>query len=133
MSSDSTASLHELPPPPPAVIEFVKQLPPVAPEVADRRNRPRRLVATTCVVTPLDAHGEPSGAAFRAVTRDVSTTGIAMLFTRPVEAPKLKIQLPRFGGTTVEVLANVIRCEPLGPYYDVAGEFVQRAEATAAS
>lgn len=126
----STGQIDNLPfpEPPETIVNFIRQLPPVKPELAERRRRPRRVVATTCRVTPLNAQLTPCGDPFHAVTRDVSTTGIAIVYTRKVDAPNLMFELQQAGGVKVQVLTKLVRCVRLGPFYDIAGEFVVRTE-----
>lgn len=128
MSTNLIEEYREFPEPPETIVNFIRSLPSATPEDANRRRRPRRTVATTCLVTPLDAQLSPCGDSFFAVTRDVSTVGIAIVYTRKVDAPNLKFELQRADGSRVQILTKRIRCVPLGPFFDIAAEFVVRTE-----
>jgi hypothetical protein len=61
-----------------------------------------------------------------ATTRNVSTGGIALIHTRPVTAKHLVVELTTTAGERLQVLVRVLRRRPLGPFCDIAGQFVTK-------
>ncbi len=93
-------------------------------EGTERRAHERYVVAIPSLVHPLDANHQPNGRAFNAATRDISVGGIGLIHTQPVESEYLGVKLQSPDGLELSVLVKVLRCVPLGTYFDIAGEFV---------
>lgn len=75
-------------------------------------------------VQPLDSTCQPKGEPFEALTREVSTRGLAFVHQRAVSAPYVSLALKMPSGEERKFLLQVQRCEPAGMYYDVSGRFV---------
>ena len=90
----------------------------------DRRAEPRLRVTLPVNIQPLDDSLQPLGYRARAVTRDISESGIGLVCQDPVSASYLALELPTPGGDCFEVAAQVLRCRPVGYYFDVGCQFV---------
>ena len=90
----------------------------------ERRNHVRYVVALPTVVQPLDEKLSPSGDSFHAVTRDISVGGVSLVHTYPIQSKYISVEIKPREGAAIRLLVKVLRCKPLGSYYDVAGEFV---------
>jgi hypothetical protein len=89
----------------------------------DRRSEPRYKMTIPLVAQPIDDQLQPTGPVFRAVTRDISAHGIGMLSQDPTRAEFLALQLQLPTSTEIALFVRVLRCEPLGFYYDIGGRF----------
>jgi len=58
-----------------------------------------------------------------AVTRDLSATGLGLLHTKPVKAKYLRVTIP-MADKDKQLTIGVLRCEPIGRFWDVGGRFV---------
>ena len=97
-------------------------------EGAERRAHTRYVVAIPTCVQPLDDEHQPIDKRFTAATRDISAGGIGLVHTQPVKVRFLGVRLAPPGLEELDLLVRVLRCEPLGSYYDIAGEFVTISE-----
>jgi PilZ domain len=113
-----------LPPPSAALIEFVKQRAATKAGWREMRRTKRIAVQLEVVVQPLNESNRPSGRPFPAVTRDVSTGGLCLMHTRPAPTAALFVEIQRPDETPLYVVLKVLRNRPVGPFYEIAGEFV---------
>ncbi len=95
-------------------------------EDQDRRSEPRYPLCLNILAIPVDENNNPHGEPLLGVTRNISTSGIAMLFTRTVSNGLLALQFGDPRGEQVRLLMTVLRCRPLGNYFEVAGTFVSK-------
>ena len=93
-------------------------------EGVERRAHDRFVVAIPSIVQPLDDRHIPLGKAFAAVTRDISIGGIGLLHSQPVVASFLGVRIADPEGKQFRFLVKMLRCQPLGEYFDIGGEFV---------
>jgi hypothetical protein len=80
------------------------------------------------VAVPIDDQEKP-GEAFAAITRDISSKGISIYHTRPVHERYLAIQWNVEEGEQLRVLVNVVRCRPVGRFYEIGGMFITKSSA----
>ena len=92
----------------------------------DQRCEPRYPLCLNIVAIPVDEDNNASGAPLLGVTCNISNSGIAMLFTRPVSAGPLALQFGDPRGGHVRLLMNVLRCRPVGNFFEVAGTFLSK-------
>jgi hypothetical protein len=90
----------------------------------DRRTEPRLRVTLPVNIQPLDEGLQPLGYRARAVTRDVSECGVGLVCQDPANAGYLALQVPTPRGDFFEVVTEVLRCRPVGYYFDVGCRFV---------
>jgi CheY-like chemotaxis protein len=95
----------------------------------DRRQTARASLLATVLAIPLGKMLEPCGEPFRAAARDVSAGGLSLLHTRAVTADSLALRWQSLASTarSIDLVLRVQRCQPMGPFYEVAGEFVPRS------
>lgn len=91
----------------------------------ERRAESRYALALVVDLIPLDADLVPCGPSQRGVTRDLSRTGIGLFAEVPLETRFLRVQLPIHPIERVEVLVEVLRCQPFGFLYNIGGRFVR--------
>lgn len=93
----------------------------------DRRAESRYALAMVVDLVPLDANMVPCGPSQRGVTRDLSRSGIGLFAELPLDTRFLRVQLPVHPVERVEVLVEVLRCEPFGFLYNIGGRFVDES------
>ena len=74
-------------------------------------------------VQPLDANLNPCGTPFRAVTRDLSVTGLGLVYTRAIDDKYLQVTIRTTTGVK-SLTVEVAGCRSLGAFYDIGGKFV---------
>jgi DNA-binding response OmpR family regulator len=94
----------------------------------DRRHNARASLLATVLAIPLSKTLEPCGDPFKAAARDASTGGLSLLHTRAVTAGHLALRWQSLAspGRQIDLVMRVHRCQPMGPFYEVAGEFVSQ-------
>ncbi len=91
---------------------------------SERRAELRYPLAILVDVQPLDENFAPSGPLFRAVTRDISNSGIGLTHNSPLKSRFFAIQLWSPEGETFQTLVEVLRSQPAGSIFDIGGRFV---------
>ena len=92
----------------------------------ERRSEGRQPLAVAVAAAPLDEELHPTGEPFALMTRDISTKGIGLVHTGPVFDAYLAVQIPSPAGEPIQVLVEVVRCNPVGDVWSIGGLFVQR-------
>jgi len=90
---------------------------------AERRAERRFPICIACAATPCDAAGNPRGSRFAAVTRDISLSGISLLCTAEIADRQLLLEFEGPGRDGFQIAMEVLRCRPLGPFWEVGGRF----------
>jgi hypothetical protein len=76
----------------------------------------------------VDENNEPIGESFDLITRDMSSTGIALIHTRPINrARRLAIHF-FISDTEVNLIIEMIWSRDMGPFYGAAGRFVAKLD-----
>lgn len=114
--------------PPAAIAMFVRRIVRgaefyVGPE---QRTEPRYAVNLPVAAVPLDESLKKTGEVFIGFTRDISSGGIAMYHTRRISEKYLAVEIKATSGDKLRVLVEVLRCFPVGLFYEIAGKFVSR-------
>lgn len=116
--------------PPEEILAFVEQIlnsQYEEPTPANERRTERRFRVTLPVsAVPIDASLRPIGETFTAVSRNISTRGIALLYTRHVEAQFLALRIKLKDQDPVQAAMEVLRCRRVGPFFEIAGKFVAK-------
>ena len=97
-------------------------------EGPDSRQHPRYSLAKRVRALPLTDDLRVVGQPFNALTVNVSTGGIAILQACAPSHPYLAIDFSGTARTLPPVLLKQLRVRPIGPAYEVAGEFMSRIE-----
>ena len=92
----------------------------------DRRREPRHAIAIEVNVIPLDAELQAAGCDFVATTRDISSGGISLIHTESTDCPFLAVEIAIPGERPFQAAVEVLRCSPVGPYFEIAGKFVTK-------
>ena len=108
-----------------ALIEYVRQRAATKAGWRETRRSKRHAAMLEVVVVPLNEHYRPSGLPFLAVTRDVSIDGLCLLHARPSPTSALFIEIERPDETALDVVLNVRRNRRVGPFFEIAGDFIQ--------
>jgi hypothetical protein len=78
-------------------------------------------------VQPVDAQSNPICEPFAAVTRDISSEGMGLVHTKPIECETVAIRFS-WAGKEVELVAAILWCRALGPFYYAGANFVGKFE-----
>jgi hypothetical protein len=108
-----------------ALIEYVRERAATKAGWRETRRSKRYAAMLEVVVVPLNEHYRPSGLPFLAVTRDVSIDGLCLLHARPSPTSALFIEIERPDETALDVVLNVRRNRRVGPFFEIAGDFIQ--------
>ena len=126
---DDGDKLHS---PPTELLRFVHR---VAEETlrdhVEERQFPRYKLTVEVWVQPVNSDFEPLGDPFTAVSRDISTSGIGLMHTRAIRDKYLWLRLATQGGGTMNVVVEVLRCRPIGMFYDIGAKFVAKLDEAA--
>ena len=83
-----------------------------------------KMIVVTAV--PLDDDFQPVHKLFKVVARDISTRGVGLIHSTPIVHQHLKMKIPMPGGGFADVVVQVVRCEPIGDFYEIGCRFVER-------
>ncbi len=132
MSRNSLATMinflaADLDQPTPKMVQFVNALVEAdAGSDSDQRSRQRFHMASAVPALCLNEDDIPVGEAFLIMTRNISTNGISLVHTDPIETRKLAIQLVGASDETIQLILEVVRCRPIDEYYDIGGRLLGR-------
>jgi len=90
----------------------------------DRRGKPRIPLTVPITIRRLDDRFCPLEHVVRGVTRNISESGIGIMCPDPVGTRFVSFKITSHVGVSVNVVAEVLRCEPVGCYYDVGCRFL---------
>lgn len=117
--------LHD---PPKAVENYMRrQIVKMAADV-ERRHELRESLFVNVVAIPVNRDFDPIEAPFKMAARDYSESSICLLHTRAANAEYLALRWRSLAlpGCFIRVVVRVTQCRPVGPFYEVVGEFVMR-------
>jgi hypothetical protein len=92
----------------------------------EKRGHSRYRMALEVPVVELDVDLRPTGAAFVAMSRDISATGICLVHTHRVAADQLLIKLDNRKGMRVQAVVQITRRRQLKQFFEMSGNFVLR-------
>jgi len=93
----------------------------------DGRCEERYQASLPVTVTPVDNDMQPVDESFDAITRDMSSRGLALFVAKKLDSrcKYLIVQVMDFDGQTkLDATMEVLRCQPNGHLYTVGGQFV---------
>jgi hypothetical protein len=130
MTAEMPAStIHTVvaPQPPAELVSFVEQeIRKARPyKGLERRSDKRYLRAMPVLVQPVDEQSNAVGLPFVAMTRDISASGIGLVHTEPIEHEMVALRMS-FPGKEVDLVATVVWCRSLGPFYYAGANFVSK-------
>jgi hypothetical protein len=91
----------------------------------DRRSEERHLMLVPVLVQPVDEQFSSIGESFAVATRDISHKGIGLVHSQPIHHPLVSLRMS-LADVEVNVVARVVWCKELGPYYYIGCEFVAK-------
>lgn len=92
----------------------------------DRRWESRHAVAIEVNAIPLDADLQAQGDGFLATTRNISSGGISLICSEQIDSPFLAVEITVPKERPFHAAVEVLRCSPVGPYFEIAGKFVTK-------
>lgn len=120
--------------PPSAVTDFIARVDGREVEAANRfsltrpnRRKEERVTCSTSVIAvPVNRQLARVGEPFMAAIRDVSVDGIRLLYTRFSNAQYLALswRSETLPFSNIRLVAEVLRCNTLSPFYEISGRFV---------
>jgi DNA-binding response OmpR family regulator len=122
-------SAHEtLAEPPQAMLNFLERNFEEPGKGGERRKTDRVSLLATVVAMPVNRDFEPCGEPFKAAARDVSQGGISMLHTRAISSEYIALRWQSLAtkNSFIKVVMKLVRCRPMGPFYELGGQFVMR-------
>ena len=113
--------------PPAAMLAFVQQMKiDDDPKWVQQRTSVRHALHIPVPVQPMDEDYRFVGEPFLALSSDVSTGGIFLVHTRAVAEPFLAVELSPTEGQKTHLVLEMLRCQPLLRFYEIAGRFGAR-------
>jgi hypothetical protein len=106
------------------LVEFIQSAAIDPFEGDERRSVPRYPLALPVQARPVDHAGKLAGSPVAGVTRDVSLAGMSVLLVSPSGAEYLLLEMTGTGRQPVHAVLEVLRERPLGPFWEVAGQFL---------
>jgi hypothetical protein len=95
----------------------------------EKRRHQRFHPIATIRAMPIDDEYNPLGNPFEATVKDISAGGIAFFHTRTILQTFLAIEiLTAEEDRGIQMILQVLRCEPLGRFYVISGKFVARID-----
>ena len=94
----------------------------------ERRSESRYEMVVPVLVQPVDDDFRAIDSPFRIVTRDISPRGAGLIHFAPIPHNKLALQMC-IANTTVNLVARVVWCKPLGPFHGTGVEFIAKLDA----
>lgn len=123
------AASESVPEPPPGMNTYLERIAARPDEEGNRRKDERVTLLATVVAIPINDADQPCGEPFKAVARNVSEGGMSLLHTRSIRSERLAVRWKPLGAAgLVTAVLRVYRCGPMGPFYEVAGQFFHIAQ-----
>lgn len=116
--------------PPSAIARFLHHLVDKTPVGCERRRTSRYPIVIPVVAQPFSSSFCSTDPSFMALTRDLSSTGLALVHTRAVGAELLAVELAGGKNNRMQLVMRVLRCRPFHHLYEIAGDFLVRLEGT---
>ena len=120
MGDDSIDDLPEM------TKEFIRRLVNKHTLVDDRRDSNRVSMFSTAVAIAVNKEFIPQGEAAKVTLSNLSTSGACIMHTRAISDEYLALRWNSVvsPSNSIQAVMRVTRCKPLGPFYEVAGQFV---------
>ena len=93
----------------------------------DRRAEHRHLMLVPVWVVPVDEDNQPIGEPVQLITRDVSASSIGLFHEDEITHDRLALHM-RLASTDVNLVIRVIWVQPAGPFYGLAGTYLERLD-----
>lgn len=127
-TSDLDLGILDLCPPPAALRDFVQSLLDDDCIGPQKRRAPRYRLAAEVRAVPLDDQYRRIGEPFVAWSVNISTGGICLIHTRPLDAPYLLIVLGQGQSAKTRLVVRIRHCHRLSRFYQIGCEFLARSD-----
>lgn len=113
---------------PDAVQEFIQRAIKVSQTAlySEQRTVRRIELGIPVLVRPVDDRHQPTGPFVEMYARNISAGGLGVVFTRAIRDRYVAIQLTTKSGDTLKMIAETVRCRPMGRFYDIGLRFVAK-------
>ena len=111
---------------PGAIARFIARMVSEEYEGTERRGARRYDIMVAAHVVPVDEDFRSLGEPVQAMTRNISTTGIALISSAPLAGKLLAVDLSDAGDRRIQMVMRVLRNRPIGQFFETAGPFVTR-------
>ncbi len=112
--------------PPKAVVDFLLKLDQADDCATERRESERRTAVMEVAVVPVDFELRQCGESFLAISKDLSSTGMAIIHTRAIHSGSVVVEILNRDESTLQLLAYVVRCDAVHRFYEIGLRFVTR-------
>lgn len=92
----------------------------------ERRQRDRFRMVTSVPAIAVDEECRPIGEPFMLMTRDISTTGIALVHTEPIDAKRVVVEMTGAAGECIQIAIEILRSRRVGDFYEIGGRYVAK-------
>lgn len=94
----------------------------------ERRKRLRYRACFRITVVPCDRNGDAIGSGFQALARDLSSSGMSIMYSRPAPSEYLQVEIGTDSGPGLRLMAKVVRSRPAGMFYETGVCFLARSD-----
>jgi hypothetical protein len=91
-----------------------------------KRASERFQMATLVPAIRIDEQLEPVGEPFLVMTRNISTSGIALVHTQPIKEGRIAIELTGASGERIQLALQILRCRELDRFYELGCRYLRR-------
>jgi hypothetical protein len=96
-------------------------------EGEDQRHENRKPLFVPISAIVLDKYFRPADEEFTVLTRNLSTQGICLLHTEPIDAKFLALELPeRIGNRNLQVVMEIVHTRKVEKVYLIGGKFIMK-------
>ncbi len=122
LSADSD-SLND---PPASLVQFLERLTEKRNSHPERRRASRIHTLATAVAIPVNKNFVPQGSASKVTFNDLSEGGACLFHTRSFPSDYIALRWRSLVSPKryLKAVLHIKRCKPLGPFYEIAGQFV---------
>jgi len=87
----------------------------------------QRFQMTTWVPAVLiDEQFRPTSEPFLVMTINISTSGIALVYTQPIRDGRIAIELTGAAGERIQLALQILRCRELDKFYEMGCRYLRR-------
>jgi c-di-GMP-binding flagellar brake protein YcgR len=98
-------------------------------DIGYQREAKRVAITRNVPVIPVDSSVKPTGEPFVAVTRNLSTGGLAIMHTETVKDNFIVVELSSKEGSRLQVLVEVLRCTRRGvSFHEISGRIIRKLD-----
>jgi hypothetical protein len=91
-----------------------------------KRESQRFQMTTLVPAVLIDEQLEPLGEPFMVMTRNISTSGIALVHTAPINHGRVAIELTGASGERIQLALQILRCRELDKFYEMGCRYLRR-------